>query len=747
MIDKTISKILHAIPDLVSITRASDGLFVYVNPAYIDTFKYTEEEIIGKTVFDLNMWVDPDKRAALIREIEKIGELAEVDMDHRAKDGQIVSMSVSYSLIEISGDKCIVEVGRDVTERKFAEEALRLQSYITYNLSEGVCLHGMDDIKIVYTNPRFEAMFGYGPGEMLGQPVTIINAPSERTPEQTAAEILEVIRKTGEWHGEVNNIKKDGTPFWCYANAAMFDHRQYGKVMVFATTDITERGCVKRGSSSERSCEIIASLSYWSKWLMKRFIEGENRSQSTLFPESLEDDIGEDNAVRVVDAFVDTLDLKQLGFERAEPSVTGRPGYQPATMLKIYVYGYLNRLQSSRRLERESHRNVELIWLTGRLMPDFKTIADLRKDNRKAIRRVCAEFVGVCRELELFSATLVAIDGSKFKAVNSRDKNFTRQSVERRLKKTQANIDRYLAKLDAVDREEPEIQEVTAAEIKQKIASMEAKMEELKGHEGAVEAHPDNQVSLTDPDARSMMKAGGGSVVGYNVQTAVDSKHHLIAAHEVTNAPTDRSQLSSMAAQATTALDPKALTVIADPGYYKGEEIRACYEAGVMALVPKPRTSGNKAVGLYEKQDFHYESEADQYRCPAGEVLAHRHNGIENGMKMPFYYASVLVCRECTLKSQCTLSKERRIRRWEHESVLDDAEVELKQHPDAMRQRKRLVEHPYGTIKHWMGSTHFLMKRLPNVQAEMSLHVLAYNLRRAINILGVPKIIEQLQTA
>ena len=480
---------------------------------------------------------------------------------------------------------------------------------------------------------------------------------------------------------------------------------------------------------------------------MKRFIEGENRSQSTLFPESLEDYIGEDNAVRVVDAFVDTLDLKQLGFERAEPSVTGRPGYQPATMLKIYVYGYLNRLQSSRRLERESHRNVELIWLTGRLMPDFKTIADLRKDNRKAIRRVCAEFVGVCRELELFSATLVAIDGSKFKAVNSRDKNFTRQSVERRLKKTQANIDRYLAKLDAVDREEPEIQEVTAAEIKQKIASMEAKMEELKGHEGAVEAHPDNQVSLTDPDARSMMKAGGGSVVGYNVQTAVDSKHHLIAAHEVTNAPTDRSQLSSMAAQATTALDPKALTVIADPGYYKGEEIRACYEAGVMALVPKPRTSGNKAVGLYEKQDFHYESEADQYRCPAGEVLAHRHNGIENGMKMPFYYASVLVCRECTLKPQCTLSKERRIRRWEHESVLDDAEVELKQHPDAMRQRKRLVEHPYGTIKHWMGSTHFLMKRLPNVQAEMSLHVLAYNLRRAINILGVPKIIEQLQTA
>jgi transposase len=480
---------------------------------------------------------------------------------------------------------------------------------------------------------------------------------------------------------------------------------------------------------------------------MKRFIEGENRSQSTLFPESLDEYIALDNEVRVVDAFVNKLNLQSLGFNRSEPSATGRPGYQPATMLKIYVYGYLNRLQSSRRLERESHRNVELIWLTGRLMPDFKTIADFRKDNRDAIRRVCVEFVDVCRELKLFSATLVAIDGSKFKAVNSRDKNFTKKSVQRRLEKTQTNIDRYLAKLDAVDTEEPEIREVTATALKQKIASMEAQMEALTQHEVEVEAHPDNQVSLTDPDARSMIKAGGGSTVSYNVQTAVDNKHHLIAAHEVTNAPTDRSQLSSMAAQATTALAVKALTVVADPGYYKGEEIRACYEAGVKALVPKPRTSGNKAVGLYEKQDFDYESEADQYRCPAGEVLAHRHSGIENGMKMHFYYASVLVCRQCTLKSQCTSSKERKIRRWEHESVLDDAEVELKQHTDAMRQRKRLVEHPYGTIKHWMGSTHFLMKRLANVKAEMSLHVLAYNMKRAINVLGVPQIVAQLQAA
>jgi transposase len=478
---------------------------------------------------------------------------------------------------------------------------------------------------------------------------------------------------------------------------------------------------------------------------MKRFIEGENRSQSTLFPESLDDYIAEDNAVRVVDAFVNKLDLKQLGFDRAEPSATGRPGYQPATLLKIYVYGYLNRLQSSRRLERESHRNVELIWLTGRLMPDFKTIADFRKDNRQAIRRVCMEFVGVCRELKLFSATLVAIDGSKFKAVNSRNKNFTKKSVKRRLQKTQANIDRYLAKLDAVDREEPEIREVTAAQLKQQIASMEAKMEALKAHEAEVEAHPDSQVSLTDPDARSMMKAGGGGSVSYNVQTAVDSKHHLIGAHEVTNAPSDRRQLASMAKQARTALDAEDLTVIADPGYYKGEEIVECYDAGITALVPKTDTTNRKAKGQYTKADFTYDAKSNEYVCPAGERLTYRFDSIESGKTLWVYMT--YECSSCPLQSKCTTSSAKRIKRWEHEHRLETAEAELKKNPDAMRQRKRLVEHPYGTIKHWMGSTHFLMRRLPNVQAEMSLHVLTYNLRRAINVLGVPKILEQLQAS
>jgi len=296
-----------------------------------------------------------------------------------------------------------------------------------------------------------------------------------------------------------------------------------------------------------------------------------------------------------------------------------------------------------------------------------------------------------------------------------------------------------------VDKEEPEIREVTATELKQKIASMEAKMEELKQHQAEVEAHPDHQVSLTDPDARSMMKAGGGSTVSYNVQTAVDSKHHLIAAHEVTNAPSDRSQLSSMADQAKTALNAKALTVIADTGYYKGQEIVDCYDAGITALVPKTNTSTSKAKGRYSKADFRYDAKRNEYVCPAGQRLTYRFDSVENDMTLWVYMT--YECSSCPLQSKCTTASAKRLKRWEHEHRLEMAQAELKKNPDAMRQRKRLVEHPYGTIKHWMGSTHFLMKRLPNVQAEMSLHVLAYNLRRAINILGVPKIIEQLQVA
>jgi transposase len=478
---------------------------------------------------------------------------------------------------------------------------------------------------------------------------------------------------------------------------------------------------------------------------MKRFIEGENRLQNTLFPERLDDYIAEDNAIRIVDAFVDKLDLLSLGFEGAEPSATGRPGYHPAVMLKLYIYGYLNRIQSSRRLEREAQRNVELIWLTGRLMPVFKTIAGFRKDNRQAIRKVCLEFVELCRELQLFSGVLVAIDGSKFKAVNGRDNNYTRKSVKRRIQNTQQNIDRYLAKLDAVDAEEPEIREVSAKELQKKIASMEAKMAELKARQTEVETHPDQQVSTTDEDARSMMKAGGGSVVGYNVQTAVDEKHHLIVTHEVTNATTDRQQLDKMGKRAKKALNTKALTVVADAGYYEGQAIAECYAADITALVPKTDTTDRKAKGKYTKADFRFDAKNDEYVCPAGERLTYRFDSVESGKTLKVYMR--YGCSSCALQKHCTTATAKRLKRWQHEDILDKAEIELKKRPLAMRQRKALVEHPFSTLKQAMGSTHFLMRRLPNVKAEMSLHVLAYNMKRAINVLGVEKILTQLQPA
>jgi transposase len=478
---------------------------------------------------------------------------------------------------------------------------------------------------------------------------------------------------------------------------------------------------------------------------MKRFVEGEDRSQSTLFPERLDDYIAEDNPVRFIDAFVDKLDLAGLGFERVQPQVTGRPGYHPASLLKIYVYGYLNRIQSSRRLERETQRNVEMMWLTGRLMPDFKTIADFRKNNGKAIRQVCREFIELCRSLEMFTQAIVAIDGSKFKAVNSKDRNDTRASMKRRIARMEQHIERYLSLLDEADKEEPSGHDMKVPELEEKIASLKERMQRLKKREREVLAHPDKQISQTDPDSRLMKKGGMGSQVSYNIQTAVDTEHKLIVAHDVTNAPVDRNQLFPIAALAQHTLQQEEIKVLADRGYYKGEAIKDCYDADIKVLVPKALTSGNRAAGRFDKADFHYEVEADHYRCPAGEVLPRRNSSVEHGMMIHTYYASVVVCRDCKLKSKCTRGRERRVRRWEHEGLLDVMEQELGKTPDAMPMRSRTVEHPFGTLKAWMGSTHFLMRRLTNVRTEMSLHVLAYNLRRMISIIGVVPLIEAIR--
>jgi transposase len=469
---------------------------------------------------------------------------------------------------------------------------------------------------------------------------------------------------------------------------------------------------------------------------MKRFIEGEARSQSTLFPERLDDYVAEDNPVRAIEVFVESLDLGKLGFEGVEPEATGRPAYHPAVLLKIYIYGYLNRIQSSRRLERETQRNVELIWLTGKLMPDFKTIADFRKDNGQAIRAVCREFIVLCRQMKLFSEAIVAIDGSKFKAVNNRDKNFTDRKLKARIEQLDESIERYLADLDRADREPTAVSEGQVLRLKDKIAGIRAQVERLNEIGEQMQQTPDRQISLTDPDARSMATSGRGTgVVGYNVQTAVDAKHHLIVAHEVTNLGHDRTQLATMAKQARGATGQEYLTVIADRGYFSGEEILECEQAGISALVPKPLTSNSKAEGRFDKRDFVYLPEADEYRCPAGQRAIHRFTSIENGMKLHKYWSSA--CPRCPIKAQCTPSDYRRITRWEHEHVLDAMQARLERTPEASKLRRQTAEHPFATLKAWMGSTHFLTRRLPRVSTEMSLHVLAYNMKRVMQILGV----------
>ena len=472
---------------------------------------------------------------------------------------------------------------------------------------------------------------------------------------------------------------------------------------------------------------------------MSGFIQGEDRFQATLFPERLDDYVAEDSAVRVIDVFLDDLDLSGLGF-KTEPNDTGRPAYHPSTMLKLFVYGYLNRVQSSRRLEREAQRNVELMWLTGRLAPDFKTIADFRKDNGVAIRLVCREFVMLCRKLNLFANAFVAIDGSKFKAVNSRDRNFTRAKMKRRLAEVDASIDRYMQQLAAADQAEPA--EDKTRTLEDKIAAMRKEMARLKKLEARMLSAPDKQVSLTDPDARSMKTRGTG-IVGYNVQTAVDTKHHLIVAHEVTNNGSDRRQLANMAKQAKSVIATESLTAVAERGYYRGEDILDCEKANITSYLPKPNTSPNRAKGQYGRDAFRYIAEDDEYECPAGQRLVRHMTTQEKGKTRYRYWTSV--CRQCPLKPQCTSGKERRITRWEHEKVLEAAQVRLNQNPDMMRIRRATVEHPFGTLKAWMGSTHFLTKTLDKVSTEMSLHVLAYNMKRMMNIVGTKTLIEAIR--
>lgn len=475
---------------------------------------------------------------------------------------------------------------------------------------------------------------------------------------------------------------------------------------------------------------------------MGRFVEGADRSQLCLLPECLDDWVDEDNPVQVIEAFVDALDLAALGFAGVLPAATGRPAYHPAALLKLYIYGYLNRVQSSRRLEREAGRNVELMWLLGRLVPDHKTIADFRKDNGKAIRQVCTRFVALCRQMRLLTGGTVVVDGSKFKAVNNRDRNFTQAKMARRLAQIEESIARYLQQLDSADRQEPSEAMLTkTTRLKDKIGRLRQEVDRLAAIDRLMCRSPDGQISLSDPDARSMATSGRGSgMVGYNVQVVVETEHHLIVTHDVTNVGNDRAQLAPMAKAAQQTLGAEDLHVIADRGYFDGEQVKDCVEAGLTITLPKPQTSGSKAEGRFGKQDFVYLPDQDAYRCPAGDVLPYHYSNVEKGMELQRYW-STAACSACAIKRQCTTSKERRITRWKHEHLIEAVQARLDANPDLMRVRRETVEHPFGTIKARMGATHFLMKRLPNVAAEMALHVLAYNLTRVMNILGRPALV------
>jgi len=472
------------------------------------------------------------------------------------------------------------------------------------------------------------------------------------------------------------------------------------------------------------------------------YIAGIDRTQAVLLPEVLDDYVGADNPVRFLDAFVAQLDLGVLGFQRAVPAETGRPGYDPADLLRLYLYGYLHRIRSSRRLEQETHRNVELMWLVRRLTPDFKTIADFRRDHAAALKGVGREFVLLCRRLDLFGGELLAIDGSKFRAVNARDRSYTPARLATLQRDIDRTIARYLRELERQDEAEAGTEGPSAETLREKIAGLEQRRAHYDGLQQELAARGETVVSLTDPDSRPMM-SGGRIEVCYNVQTAVDAKHKLIVAEDVTNAAGDRDQLSPMATAAQEVLGGATPVVVADQGYYHGAEIKTCREAGLTPLVPRPLTSANEARGLYTKDDFGYDPGPDVYRCPAGETLTCRSTTLELGRTIKNYRTSA--CGRCALKPRCTRNKDgRKITRWVDEHVLEEMAAHLRRDPTLFAQRKALSEHPYGTMKRGMDQGYFLLKGLRKVRGEFSLTTLAYNLKRVINLVGVPQLVAAL---
>jgi len=464
---------------------------------------------------------------------------------------------------------------------------------------------------------------------------------------------------------------------------------------------------------------------------------GLDRSQTLLFPERLEDYISPDNPVRFLDAFVGSLDLHALGFGKARCADTGRPPYDPAALLKLYLYGYLHRIRSSRGLEAECHRNVEVIWLLRKLAPDHKTLADFRTDNLAPLQAVSRQFTLLCRKLELFGGELLAIDGSKFRAVNARDQNFNAAKLQELLAHTDARLAEYFQTLDAADAAAPADAPLDRAALQRKIAALQDKRDWHAELLAELDAEQ-KQVSVTDPDARRM-HTGNGNVVGYNAQVAVDAKYKLIAAAEVTNDGTDYRQLADVALQAQENLEVKQAEVVADKGYYNASEVSRCVEQGLTPFIPKADTSANTKAGLFGKSQFTYGAAKDVYVCPGQEELTYRFSTFELGRGLRYYRASG--CKHCALKKRCTRNQgNRTITREDNEALMEAMAERMRQQPEKFKLRKTLAEHPFGTIKRWMGYTHFLLKGLEKVRVEWSLTTLAYNLKRVLNLVSFEKL-------
>jgi len=457
-----------------------------------------------------------------------------------------------------------------------------------------------------------------------------------------------------------------------------------------------------------------------------------------LFPEALDDYVPPENPVRFLDAFVGTLDLAGLGFTKARCADTGCPPYHPAALLKLYLYGYLQRVRSSRRLEAECHRNVELIWLLGKLTPDFKTIADFRKDNLKPLQAVGRQFTVLCRKLDLFGGELLAIDGSKFKAVNARDRNFSEPKLQALLAAADARLAEYFQALDAADAVEIASAQPNRAELEQKIAALRQKQAWHAELLAELQCRGQKQISVTDPDTRKM-PVSQGSQVGYNAQIAVDARHKLIAADTVTNEVNDLRQLADVALAAKENLQITQADVVADTGYYNASEVKRCEAAGLHPLIPKADTSANTKLGLYGKNRFRYEAQKNVYVCPAGAALTYRFRSQEQGRWLSYYRARG--CASCARKQQCTRNRgNRTITREDNEPLMEAMAQRLQAQPQKFKLRKELAEHPFGTIKRWFGYDHFLLKGLGKVRGEWSLITTAYNLKRVLNLVSFEKL-------